>query len=161
VTDFRTLLAALATGGVKFIIVGGAAATAHGSARLTFDLDVVYERSGDNLHRLASSLTPYEPYLRGAPAGLPFTLDADTLQRGLNFTLITSIGAIDLLGIIAGGGDYAALEPRSIEMVLFGHRCLVVGLDALIDAKRAAGRPKDMEALAELEALREESRASS
>ena len=109
------------------------------------------------LQRLATSLAPYEPYLRGAPGGLPFVLDAQTLRQGLNFTLITSIGAIDLLGAIAGGGDYAALEPRSIEMVLFGHRCLVVGLDALIDAKRAAGRPKDMEALAELEALRDES----
>jgi hypothetical protein len=157
VTDFATLLGALSTTGVKFIIVGGAAATAHGSARLTFDLHVVYERSSDNLQRLAAALAPYEPYLRGAPAGLPFILDVDTLRRGLNFTLITSIGAIDLLGIIAGGGDYAALEPRSIEMILFGHRCLVVALDALIDAKRAAGRPKDMEALAELEALRDES----
>jgi hypothetical protein len=156
VTDFGTLLGLLADGGVKFIIVGGAAATAHGSARLTFDLDVVYERSDDNMQRLASALAPYEPYLRGAPAGFPFMLDRETLRRGLNFTLTTQVGALDLLGEIAGGGDYTNLEPKSVEMILFGHHCLVVGLDALIDAKRAAGRPKDMEAVAELEAIREE-----
>ena len=72
VTDFATLLRLLADAGVRFIIVGGAAATAHGSARLTQDLGVVYERSRENLERLVHALAPYDPYLRGAPPGLPF-----------------------------------------------------------------------------------------
>jgi hypothetical protein len=158
VTDLPKLLGALTTGGVKFVIVGGAAATAHGSARLTFDLDVVYDRRGDNIGRVAESLAAYRPYLRGAAEGLPFVLDADTIRRGLNFTLTTSVGAIDLLGEIAGGGNYEALESHCVSMTLYGHNCLVLGLDALIDAKRAAGRPKDFDAIAELEALRDESR---
>jgi hypothetical protein len=74
--------------------------------------------------------------------------------------LTTSIGALDVLGTIAGGGDYAALEPRSVIMVLFGNECRVLGLDALIDSKRATGRPKDLDTLAELETLRDESRGS-
>lgn len=155
-TDFPRLLSALVEAGVEFIIVGGAAATAHGSARLTYDLDVVYERSSANIERLAASLAPYKPYLRGAPEGLPFTLDPETLHRGLNFTLTTTIGALDLLGEIQGGGGYDALAPRSVVMTMFGHDCLVLGLDALLEAKRAAGRPKDLEAIAELEALRDE-----
>lgn len=153
--DYAALLRALHEGGVRFVIVGGAAATAHGSARLTQDLDVVYERSPDNLERLARALAPHEPYLRGAPEGLPFRLDAETLRRGLNFTLTSKLGDVDLLGEIVGGGGYAALEPHAVPMQLFGVRCLVLGLDKLIEVKRAAGRPKDLEALAELVAIRE------
>ena len=70
-TDYPRLLAALAEGQVKFIVIGGAAAIAHGSARLTFDLDVVYARDPENLRRLVTVLVPFHPYLRGAPAGLP------------------------------------------------------------------------------------------
>lgn len=84
--DYAALLRALHECGVRFVIVGGAAATAHGSARLTQDLDLVYERSPDNLERLARALAPHEPYLRGAPEGLPLRLDAETLRRGLDFT---------------------------------------------------------------------------
>lgn len=69
--DFPALLRTLHDAGVRFLIVGGAAATAHGSARLTQDLDVVYDRSLDNLERLVRALGPHAPYLRGAPPGLP------------------------------------------------------------------------------------------
>ena len=84
--DYPGVLRALTEARVEFIIVGGAAATAHGSARLTQDLDVVYARDEGNLARLAGCLAPHEPYLRGAPKGLPFELDARTLARGLNFS---------------------------------------------------------------------------
>jgi hypothetical protein len=153
--DFPALLRVLADAGVRFIIVGGAAATAHGSARLTQDLDLVYDRSPDNLRRLVAALGPHEPYLRGAPPGLPFRFDEDTLRRGLNFTLTSKLGDVDLLGEIVGGGGYADLESHTVSFDLFGVRCLCLDLDTLIRVKRAAGRPKDLEALAELVALRE------
>ena len=70
-TDFKALLRVLSESGVEFILVGGVAATVHGSTRLTADVDVVYERRRPNLDRLALALTPYHPYLRGAPPGLP------------------------------------------------------------------------------------------
>ena len=97
-TDFEGLLRALADGRVDFILVGGVAARAHGSARLTQDLDVVYARSAENIERLALALAPLAPYLRGAPPGLPFRIDAPTIRRGLNFTLTTALGDLDLLG---------------------------------------------------------------
>lgn len=155
-TDFQRLLDALSDGGVDSIIVGGLAATVHGSARLTQDLDVVYERSPANLERLVEALRAYQPYLRGAPPGLPFEWSVETLRAGLNFTLTTTLGDVDLLGEIAGGGDYADLAPHAIEIELFGrtHRCL--DLPWLIRTKRAAGRPQDLEAIAELTALEEE-----
>jgi hypothetical protein len=85
-TDLRGLLERLVNSGVEFILVGGVAAAVHGSARLTYDLDVVYARGDDNLRRLVDALADLHPYLRGAPPGLPFRWDAETLRRGLNFT---------------------------------------------------------------------------
>ena len=155
-TDFPSLLRVLADAGVNFIVVGGAAATAHGSARLTLDLDVVYRRDAENLRRLVSALATHGPYLRGAPPGLPFLWDEQTLWRGLNFTLTTTLGDIDLLGEITGGGDYDALLPHCVLLAPFGVPCHCLGLERLIHVKRAAGRPKDFEAVAELEAIREE-----
>jgi hypothetical protein len=159
--NFELLLNALASSGVSFVIIGGVAATVHGSARLTSDLDIVYERSRENLARMVSALSPLEPYLRGAPAGLPFRFDVETLRRGLNFTLTTTAGPLDLLGELSGVGDYRAVYEVSEEVRLFDsvHRC--INLDALIISKRAAGRTKDFEAVAELEMIRDEARGSS
>jgi predicted nucleotidyltransferase len=159
-TDFAGLLRRLGGAGVEFIVVGGAAATAHGSARLTLDLDVVYRRTLENLRRVVESLSPVHPYLRGAPPGLPFRWDVETLTRGLNFTLTTDLGAIDLLGEIAGGGRYEALLPTAETISIFGVECRCLSLRQLIAVKRAAGRVKDLEALAELEAIAEERRES-
>jgi predicted nucleotidyltransferase len=154
--DVERVLRALAAGGVEFIVAGGVAATVHGSARLTQDLDVVYSRSPDNLARLASALRAHSPYPRGAPSGLPFRWDEATLRRGLNFTLTSSLGDLDLLGEIAGGGAYEDLLADTISIRVFGVECRCLSLERLIQVKRAAGRPKDLEAIAELEALREE-----
>jgi len=88
-TDFPALIRRLSTGGIEFIVVGGVAGAIHGAAHVTYDIDIVYRRTADNMSRLAAALAPVHPYLRGAPPGLPFTLDAPTLGRGLNFTLAT------------------------------------------------------------------------
>jgi hypothetical protein len=156
VTDFARLLAVLTGADVEFIIIGGFAATAHGSAHVTVDLDVVYNRTAENMSRLAAALEPLQPYLRGAPRGLPFQFDVDTIKRGLNFTLTTGAGDLDLLGEATGGGTYDALLPRSEVRELLGLECRFVDLDTLIHLKRAAGRPKDLERIAELEILRQE-----
>jgi hypothetical protein len=137
-------------------VIGGIAATAHGSAHVTLDRDVVYRRTDENIARLASALSPLRPYLRGAPPGLPFQFDPPTIRNGLNFTLTTAAGDLDLLGEAAGGGTYEALVSRSEMRALFDRDVRFVDLDTLIQLKRAAGRPKDLERIAELEAIREE-----
>jgi len=152
-TDYRSLIESLARNGVKYIIVGAAAAIAQGSTRLTQDLDLVYQRDEDNIRRLIEALAPYRPYPRDAPPGLPFRWDPQTLRNGLNFTLTTTAGSLDLFGEILLGGNYEQLRPHSIPLQLFGHECLCLGLERLIEVKRAAGRPKDFEAIAELEEI--------
>jgi hypothetical protein len=153
VTNFAALIETLAN--VEFILVGGVAATVHGSARLTRDVDVVYRRTADNMGRLATALAPLHPVLRGAPAGLPFTLDVPTLMAGLNFTLTTDQGDLDLLGEIVGGGTYEALRPTATTIQLFGQTCACLTIAQLIAVKRAAGRPRDLEVVAELELIRD------
>jgi hypothetical protein len=78
VTDFDRLLRVLADSHTEFILVGGVAAAAHGSARATYDIDIVYARTRENVERLVSALRPLEPYLRGAPPGLPFSWESGT-----------------------------------------------------------------------------------
>jgi hypothetical protein len=156
VTQTQALLQALSHAGVEFIIIGGMAAVVHGSARVTYDLDIVYARDRENIDRLVNALAPHAPYLRGAPAGLPFVWDRQTIEHGLNFTLVTSLGDIDTLGEIVGGGGYRELLPHTTDVTVFGIRCRCLNLDKLIDVKRAAGRPKDFEAIAELELIREQ-----
>src|SRR5262249_22067628 len=90
--NFQELLPLLSRNSVRFIVVGGGAAIAHGSARFTSDVDVVYARDPENIHHLCLALKDQHPYLRGAPPGLPFHWDTETLSAGLNFTLTTSAG---------------------------------------------------------------------
>jgi len=154
--ELRRLLRLLARHRVQFIIVGGVAASLHGSARSTQDLDIVYARSKENHRRLVAALRGHRPYLRGAPPGLPFVWGEETILRGLNFTLETDLGDLDLLGEIAGGGGYDDLRTHSIEFEAFGLRLLCLDLDTLIRVKQAAGRVRDLEAVAELRVIRQE-----
>jgi predicted nucleotidyltransferase len=158
ITDYAKVLQVLTENGVRFVIIGGVAANLHGSARATFDLDLVYSREPANIARLVKALAPFRPYLRGAPQGLPFKFDEATARNGLNFTLDTALGDLDLLGEVVGGGNYEQLASHTVEIEAFGLRCQCVTLERLIQLKRAAGRPKDLESIAELQVLLEERR---
>lgn len=120
--NFEATLKALSDRGVNFVVIGGYAATLHGSAYLTRDLDICYERTPENIERLVSALRPYHPRLRGAPEGLPFLFEVETLSNGMNFTLATDLGDIDLLGHLSGLGEFPAVACRclaaSIEWLL-------------------------------------------
>jgi len=140
---------------VDCVIVGGVAATLHGSEIPTSDLDVCYARTSANLERLANALQSVHARLRNAPRDIPFILDAETLRRGLNFTFSIDIGSLDLLGEVRGVGYYEDVLPGSLIFELFGFPFAVVEIGRLIVAKRTAGRPKDLLMVAELAAIQE------
>jgi predicted nucleotidyltransferase len=158
VTDFEKALFVLNAAAVEFIVIGGVAGALHGSAFTTQDLDIVYSRDRENVQRLAIALQGHQPYLRNAPAGLPFVWDVRTIRNGLNFTLTTDFGDLDLLGEVAGGGSYEDLLSDSQEVNGFGLRFRLVNLDKLIILKKAAGRPKDLPIIAELQGILERKR---
>lgn len=156
-TDVQRLLDVLAAAGVDFVVVGGVALVLRGSSRVTLDLDLCYARDRENLRRLAAALAPYHPRLRGAPVDLPFLWDDRTLASGLNFTLTTDLGDLDILGEVAGVGAYAEVSAGSSELVVSDTRIRVMDLDALERSKRAAGRAKDLLDLAEIAEIRRRS----
>ena len=154
-TQIEAILTRFAQAGVDFVVIGGVAGLAHGSARVTFDVDLCYKRTPENIRRLCDALAPLHPRLRGAPEGLPFRLDTQTVKAGLNFTLTTDLGAVDLLGEISGLGGYEGVKAVSEALPLYGLEMNVLSLEGLLVAKRAAARGKDKEAIVELEALLE------
>lgn len=152
--DFQCLLKRLSAANVRFVLIGGLAMVAHGSSYVTRDVDLGYDRSPSNLKALASALAPFHPRLRDLPTELPFMWDERALQIGMNFTLVTDKGDVDLLGHTPGVFSFEELWDESIEMELYGERVQVASLDHLIAMKHAANRPKDQAHLLELEALR-------
>ena len=155
-TQFEQIAEVLLKGGVQFIVIGGWAGIFHGLAHSTYDVDVVYARNRENIRCLVQALVPLHPYLRGAPPGLPFVFDERTVRNGLNFTLNTSLGMLDLLGEVPGGRTYEELLPHSVQIEAGGEKYRCASLERLIQMKRAAGRPKDLEVIAALQALLEE-----
>jgi hypothetical protein len=156
--DFRpeAVIGLLGRNEVRYVLIGGLAAITHGAGVVTQDVDVCYARDPENLGRLADALREVHADLRGAEPGLPFRLDATTLARGDSFTFTTDVGWVDILGTPSGVEGYDDLARTADTYTLFGHRVLVASLDDLIRMKRAAGRPKDLLAVEELGALRDE-----
>lgn len=159
--NLEETLRVLYDAGVDFVLIGGAAMGLQGSAHLTKDMDFCYDRSKLNMQRLAKALQPYHPVLRGAPAGLPFSFDAETISRGFNFTLTTDLGDMDFLGEVSGLGGFGSVKAASDVMQVGGIEVYVLSLSGLIKAKTAAGRSRDLYALPELKALEELKRKTS
>jgi hypothetical protein len=155
------ILEALADGGVDFVLIGGLAGGAHGSAYPTYDVDVMYARDKENLERLASVLTDLGATLRGAPPHAPFLLDAKTLAAGGNFTFSTPRGSIDIFAEPAGAPSYEKVRAAAAPIELQGRSILVASLDHLIAMKEAAGRRKDELMATEYRELADEQRRQS
>jgi hypothetical protein len=149
-------LRALDRHGVRFVLIGGLGARLHGSPSVTNDLDVCYERSPENLERLAEAMPVLKARLRGAPTHVPFQLDAKTLAAGDYFTFVTSAGNLDILGTPAGVDGFDELLRNAETLDLGGLTVPVASIDDLIAMKRAAGRPKDLIEVEVLGALRDE-----
>jgi transcriptional regulator with XRE-family HTH domain len=153
------LLDALDRKQVDFVVIGGVAGLAHGSAYPTYDLDIAYARGRRNLERLAAALRDIGVALRDAPADLPFQIDARTLQAGMNFTFITDYGEFDILGEVDGVRDYEELRAHAEIHGVGGIPVRVASLNHLIGMKRRIDRTHDqlmVEEYISMERLRRE-----
>ena len=151
---FEIILSALAARDIRFVLVGGVAATIHGSARFTNDLDICYDTAPDNVDRLVTILTEWQASLRGVEPRLPFILDRRTFRTTPLLTLTSTMGAIDLLDHVPGVGDYADAIKGSETVRIGATEFRALTLEALIASKKAVRRKKDLEHLIELEAIR-------
>lgn len=147
------MLRGLTEAGVEFVVIGGVAAVAHGSAFQTNDLDVCYRPSAENIQRLVGLLREWKAYPRGWEEGLPFSMDARTFATTPVLTLRTVEGDLDLLDRVAGLDGYDTAREMSEEIAALGINFRALGLGALIRAKEATGREKDLAQLPMLRAL--------
>lgn len=150
------ILLALADGGVRFVLIGGLAASMRGSPMITGDIDICYARDPDNLEHLARVLVGLRAKLRGVDEDVPFQLEAETLAAGDAFTFTTPIGAIDCLGVPSGTTGFEDLDADATSEGIGVAKVRVCSLEALERMKRASGRPKDLIALEWIRAIRDE-----
>jgi hypothetical protein len=141
---------------VRFVVIGAIAGRLHGSPTVTRDLDICYAREMENLEALASALRELHARLRGVGEDVQFVLDARTLRAGDSFTFETDAGDLDVMGTPAGVQGYDELMRTAELHDLDGLQIRVASLDALIQMKRAASRPKDLIEVEVLAALRDE-----
>lgn len=148
----QEIFAALHRHGVDYVAIGGIAANAHGSRRLTLDVDIIPAPEEPNYERLAAALDDL-----GAPAS---AVDSDSrdldprdsfdLARATILKLPTAAGDLDVLNSAPGASPYDDLRARSIEVEVRGTPVRIASLDDLIAMKRAAGRPRDLRDIADL-----------
>ena len=149
----QRILGLLTARGVDFVLIGGYAAVLHGSPRVTRDLDVCYATDTTNLRALAKVLADLHARPAGTDDELPFVADERTLARVELLTLQTDAGALDLITAPAGAPGYERLRSNAARYEIGGFLVKVAEIDDLVLMKAAAGRPKDLADITELEAI--------
>jgi len=143
---------------VRYVLIGGLAGELLGAALATNDIDICYERTTENMERLAAALRELGAKLRVAKVEeeLPFLLDPQTLAAGDSFTFRSDAGDLDVLATPSGTGGFRDLDGNATTYDLGeGLAVRVVALDDLIRMKEASARSKDEAHLHVLAALKE------
>ncbi len=154
--DLTDIIERLIAAKVTFVLVGGLAAVTHGSSMTTQDIDICCKFSADNLLRLQSALTDIHPVHRMTAKQLPLALTEENCSSLKNLYLDTDIGQLDCIGEVLGLGSFEEVKELSETIEIDGHECCILTIDALIRAKQAMGRPKDIETIRQLELIRAE-----
>ena len=148
------LLARLAKAQVRFVLIGGYACIVHGGTQTTEDIDVCCDFTPDNLLRLQQALSDLSPVHRMTPKWLPLSLTAENCQNLNNLYLDTDLGQLDCVSIVQGLGDFSQVEQMCETIQIEGVQLEVLNRDALIQSKKAMNRPRDRQAVRQLEAIK-------
>lgn len=151
------LLSRLRESGLEFVIIGGVCVVYHGALIATFDLDICCAFTEQNLRRIESAVKDLHPYHRLAANKLPLELTSELCTRLKNLYLQTDLGKLDCLGEVAGLGGYEEVRKQSTMAKLPHGEYRFLNLEALIQAKLAAGRDRDLYAVKHLRAIHEKS----
>jgi predicted nucleotidyltransferase len=138
---------------VDFVIVGGLAATLHGSAMVTQDIDVCAILTAESVSKLRETLRDLSPAHRLTSPRQSFLDHADIDATLKNLYLQTSLGPLDVLSSILGVGDFERVRANSIEIQVFGRRCRLMSVEDLILSKETLARDKDLMTAKELRSI--------
>ncbi len=152
--NLEALLGRLVKHDVDFVIIGAYASVVHGATLVTHDVDICCSFTSRNLLKLQNAMAGLHPVHRLTPKRLPLQLTPAHCRGLKNLYLETDLGVIDCLGEVLGLGGFPVVKRQSVIINLDFGKCRVLGLEALIKAKRAMNRPRDREAIVQLEALR-------
>jgi hypothetical protein len=151
----KALLQRLQEQHVEFVIIGGVCGLLHGVSIVTLDLDICCRFTPENLRRIEAAVKDLNPRHRLAANKLPLELTDELCLRLKNMYLQTDLGILDCLGEVAGIGDYDACLNRSVVHEMSYGQFHILDIDALIAAKEAAARDKDIAAVKQLRAIKE------
>jgi hypothetical protein len=156
----RALLTRLKAYAVEFVIIGGVCGVLHGVSLVTYDLDACCPFSLENLRRIEASVHDLHPYHRLAANKLPLELTDELASRLKNLYLQTDLGKLDCSSEVAGIGDFQQVLKHSVVNKTSYGEFRMLDIDALIVAKEAAGRERDLVAVRQLRAIREKTQGS-
>jgi len=151
----KALLSRLKEQKVEFVIIGGVCGVLHGASLVTLDLDICCRFNRENLRRIEAAVKDLHPRHRLTSNKLPFELTAELCGSLKNICLNTDLGVLDCLSAVAGIGDYEQVWKQSVPYSMSYGEFRILNLDALIAAKSAAGRQKDLDAIRLLQAIKE------
>ena len=151
----QALLVRLKDSGLEFVVIGGLCVVYHGVPVATFDLDVCCPFGEENVRKIESAVKDLNPVHRLTANKLPLEQTRSSFKDLKNIYLQTDLGKLDCLSEVAGlGGFEEVLQQSILHSMSFG-QFRMLNLDALIAAKAAAGREKDLEAVRLLRAVKE------
>jgi hypothetical protein len=151
---YMDLLARLVKADVQFVLIGGYACIVHGGTLSTLDVDVCCDFTPENLLRLQQAVTDINPVHRMTPKRIPLSLTAKNCQDLKNLYLDTDLGQLDCVSEVQGLGDFCKVSQMCQTIETEGIKLNVLNREALIQSKKAMGRPRDHEAVRELEAIK-------
>lgn len=151
--DPQRILEVLGRHGVRYVLIGGFAATIHGSPYVTSDVDIVPASDRENLQRLSYALTELDAKIRTPDGSVRFAHDAESLGRVEILMLTTTAGDLNLTLVPSGTAGHADVVRDAEELDILGVRVMVASLADVIRSKEAADREKDRLHLALLRQL--------
>lgn len=153
--NLNNLLQVLLENKIDFVLIGGFAGVVHGSTQVTRDLDICALITPSQVEKLRVALRDLHPKHRMNPNFKPsFLTEPKDIENLRNIYLETDLGVLDIISEVTEVGNFDLVKGNSVEIELFGYKCRVISIDALIRAKEKMGRPKDRLVVAELKALR-------
>lgn len=152
--DFFNLLDKLNETGVDFVIVGGLAGAIFGCTVVTEDIDICCDFTCENLLKLQEALTSLNPVHRMTPNKLKLEITKKNCKEFKNLYLDTNLGQLDCISAVQGVGAFESVKAKSKSVVVNGKQYKVLRIDDLVLSKKALNRPKDNQAITQLEAIK-------
>ena len=152
---FDQLLHRLVEADVEFVLIGGLAVNAWGVVRGTKDVDIVVDADPANLKAVAEVAVGAGGHVQRGEAllGTPFSIAAE-LANGEQMAIDTDLGRLDVVQGLEGVPSYEKLRDGASEAEVLGVKVAVCSREDLRSMKLAAGRPRDLVDLEDLDAAK-------